>query len=108
MELSEWFHGSISRSKAEDLLGESEGAFIVRAGLNEGEFYLSVRVPGEGPKYRHIPVNRRDNSFPVMCGADLETRTFDTFSELISYMKFKPTNFPESGELMLKDYIEKK
>ncbi|XP_028398312.1 protocadherin Fat 4-like [Dendronephthya gigantea] len=108
LETAPWFHGSISRSKAEDILGtqDSDGSYLVRAGIDKGEFYISVRLSEDS--MNHIAVNRRDDSFVAVCGPDAEAMKFTTFHELLEYLKSTPTRLEGSDdELLLKEYIKK-
>jgi hypothetical protein len=110
LETAPWFHGSISRSKAEDILGrkESDGSYLVRAGLDKGEFYISTRTSEDGPKYRHVAVNRHDDCFVAICGPETQAMQFTTFNELLEYLRSTPTHVDGTdSELLLKDYIGK-
>ena len=85
---------------------DKEGTFLVRSGLDMGEFYISVRTPNAEPKFRHICVSRRGEDFVAMCGP--ETRNFTTFNELVEYLRANPTKMEGiSEELILKDHIAK-
>ena len=111
LQSSPWYHGSITRSKAEDILNEggNEGSFIVRAGLDEGEFYISVIAPEGGPRIRHMAVNRRASSFVAVCGPFADAMAFTTFHELVEYLQSTPTHYDGiASDLLLKDYVEKK
>ena len=108
LETAAWYHGSITRSKAEDLLDatEDQGTFLVRSGMDMGEFYISVRTPNAEPKFRHICVNRRGENFVAMC--ESEAQNFSTFTELVEYLRTNPTKMEGiSEEVILKDHISK-
>ena len=110
METAPWFHGSISRSKAENILAtkETDGLYLVRSGLDKGEFYISMRTSTDEPKYRHVAVNRHNGCFVAICGPETEAMQFTTFNELLEYLRSTPTHLEGTEtELLLKDYIGK-
>ncbi|CAB3986052.1 protocadherin Fat 4-like [Paramuricea clavata] len=110
LETAGWFHGSISRNKAEDILEmkETGGSYLVRAGIDKGEFYVTARISDDGSKYRHIAVNRHDDCFVAVCGPEAQAMKFTTFHELLEYLRSTPTRFEDTdSELLLKDYIGK-
>lgn len=87
---------------------ETEGSFLVRAGPDKGEFYVSAKTSEDGSKCRHIAVNRHSDSFVAVCGPESEAMNFTTFHELLQYLRSTPTRFEGDGsELLLNDYIEK-
>ena len=88
--------------------GGNEGLFIVRAGLDEGEFYISVIAPEGGPKICHIAVNRLGNDFVAVCGPSGDAIAFSTFHELVEYLRSTPTHYEGiPSDLLLKNYVEK-
>ena len=108
---SPWYHGSVSRVKAEELLerNDDEGSFLVRGGLEDGEFYISIRGSEEGPNFHHMAVNRHQNSFVAVCGPKADAMEFTTFQELIDYLRSTPTRSEGvDQDILLKDYVEKK
>ena len=110
LETAPWFHGSISRSKAENILAtkETDGLYLVRSGLDQGEFYISMRTSKDGPKYRHVAVNRHDGCFVAICGPETEAMQFTTFNELLNYLRSTPTHLEGTDtELLLKEYVGK-
>ena len=110
LESSPWYHGFITRSEAEDILNDSVpvGTFVVRAGAKEGEFYISARASGGGPKIRHIEVNRQDDGFVAVCGPFADAEVFTTFDDLIKYLRSTPTHFEGfDSDLTLKDFVKK-
>lgn len=101
-----WFHGMITRTKAEDILNSKKtlGSFLVRAGLEKGEFYVSV---SGGRKIRHVTVHRLDNSFVAICGPNADAMRFSTFYELLDYLRSTPIRFDDDGTyLLLKDFVK--
>ncbi|XP_046841284.1 uncharacterized protein LOC124435392 [Xenia sp. Carnegie-2017] len=104
----DWFHGNISRAKAEDLLeaSDTEGIFLVRAGFDDSELYISVYMPDAEPKFRHITVKQQEDSFVMVCNSD--TRNFTTFQELIKHLRENPTKMDGFDDFItLKDHIDK-
>ena len=87
---------------------ESDGSYLVRAGLDMGEFYISTRTSDDAAKYRHIAVNRHDDCFVAVCGPESQAMKFSTFNKLLEYLQSTPTHFEGTdSELLLTDYIEK-
>lgn len=87
---------------------DNEGTFLVRSGLDMGEFYISVRTPNADPKFRHIPVNRRGDSFVVVCGEDGTPQTFTTFNGLVGHLRANPAHIEGLTEnVLLSDHISK-
>ena len=85
---------------------DSDGSYLVRAGIDKGEFYISVRASEDNTS--HIAVNRRDDCFVAVCGPDAEVVKFTTFHELLENLKSTPTRLEGSdSELLLKEYIKK-
>jgi hypothetical protein len=87
---------------------ETDGSYLVRAGIDKGEFYVTARISDDGSKYRHIAVNRHDDCFVAVCGPEVQAMEFTTFHELLEYLRSTPTRFEDTdSELLLKDYIGK-
>ena len=88
--------------------GDSDGSYLVRAGVDTGEFYISARTSDDEPKYHHIAVNRHDDCFVAVCGPESQAIKFTTFHELLDYLRSTPTRFDGSdSELLLKDGVGK-
>lgn len=86
----------------------ADGSYLVRSGVDKGEFYVSARTFEDASKYRHIAVNRHDDSFVAVCGPDAEAMKFATFNKILEYLKSTPTRFEGSdSKFLLKDFISK-
>lgn len=83
---------------------DTEGSYLVRAGVDSGEFYVSAKMSEDESKYRHIAVNRHDDCFVAVCGPESQAMKFTTFHELLDYLRSTPTRFEGTDtELLLKD-----
>lgn len=84
------------------------GNFIVRSGRLKTEFYISVRMPQDLPKVRHIEVDRYKNDFVAILGTNEEAIGFGTFAKLIEYLRFNPTHFDECKDgILLTDHVDR-
>ena len=84
----------------------SAGTFIVRSGLKDTEFYISVRAPEGDPKVHHIEVDRYQNDFVASLGDD--ALGFATFGKLIEYLRSTPIHFEGcENDLLLTDYVDR-
>ena len=105
---SPWYYGRISREKSQEILNDnvSPGTFIVRSGLKESEFYISVRVEEPDSKVRHIEVDRYQNDFAAALGD--QSMSFATFGQLLDYLQSTPIHFEGcEHDVLLKDYVDR-
>ena len=86
----------------------SAGTFIVRSGLKETEFYISVRAPEGGPKVRHIEVDRYQNDFVAALGSNDDAIGFATIGKLIEYLRSTPIHFDGfENDVLLTDFVDR-
>ena len=84
------------------------GAYIVRSGQRETEFYLSVRAPEGGPKVRHIEVDRYEDDFVAVLGDSDDALGFATFGKLLEYLRSTPTTFEGcENDLILTEFVDR-
>ena len=84
------------------------GTFIVRSGLKETEFYLSVKAPEGGPKVRHIEVDRYKDDFVAVLGTSEDAMGFPTFRKLIDYLRSTPIHYDGcENDVLLTDYVDR-
>ena len=84
------------------------GAFLVRSGLKETEFYLSVRGPEGGPNVRHIEVDRYKNDYVAVLGTSDDAIGFATFGKLIEYLRSTPIHYEGfENDILLTEYVDR-
>ncbi|XP_051541195.1 SH2 domain-containing protein 4A-like [Myxocyprinus asiaticus] len=92
--IAPWFHGIISREKAEELLNEGEaGHFLVRVSEKIFGYVLSYRSK-EGIK--HLLIDASENCY-MLLGDHIK---FTTLTELVEYHQVEPLS-PSGGEYLL-------
>lgn len=110
VENSPWYYGKISRERAEEILSARvpAGSFIVRSGIRDTEFYISVRVAEGNPDVRHIEVDRYKNDFVAVLETNDDAMGFPTFGKLIEYLRSTPIHFDgcENG-VLLKEWVDR-
>ncbi|XP_014377739.1 phosphatidylinositol 3,4,5-trisphosphate 5-phosphatase 1 isoform X1 [Alligator sinensis] len=83
-----WYHGNITRSKAEDLLSKvgKDGSFLVRASESIPSAYaLCVLFQNCVYTYRILP--NKENKLIVQASEGVPVKYFDTLEELIEFYK---------------------
>eukprot|EP00040_Diaphanoeca_grandis_P026919 m.151835 g.151835 ORF g.151835 m.151835 type:complete len:153 (+) comp30783_c2_seq1:2230-2688(+) len=89
----EWFHGSITRSLAEQRLADAlKGTYLFRESETRPGFSLSLKVP---EKVKHFMVAKKDSGLWYLVG---KTQEFNSIDELIEWFSKEenPTNSSDS------------